>query len=486
MAVICSIILLLGLRCEHLNNMAKRPTSSAPTFFSALGLRNFRGFKSTGRVPLAPLTFLVGPNSSGKSSFADAIMFLLQSRLVPVFDSSLSPRWSGALVDLGSFPDTVFGHDDKLTIEIDVQLTPPGRLRRYGGVQPITSPVEYGVSIRTSPDNPVGRITRLRVKDPLSGVKLVAKIGRSKRANVRVLDAVSTFYPERFIETDFFYSFQFHADRVIKGLLANPKKSLVGKKAALRRIAASIHPYPYSLFANDAQKVTSGRAAPRRWYAITGAPPDAPAEAAPRQSLIYESVSPSMVSRIRSGARFKRARSRIGHQKLEDVLHDLNIGSRISSKRLSAYHSTIEVTDSITKVTSKLIELGYGASQVIPVIAACLSDSRGPLFVEQPEIHLHPKAQGTVADLLCRTSRSRQVIVETHSVHMLNRARLMIADGEIRSSDVIIHYIDRTSKGSRIRTITLDHNGEFESDWPAGFFDERYQDTMALLSLKKD
>jgi predicted ATPase len=138
----------------------------------------------------------------------------------------------------------------------------------------------------------------------------------------------------------------------------------------------------------------------------------------------------------------------------------------------------------MTSVISNLIDVGFGASQIIPVITACASNRLGPLFIEQPEIHLHPKAQGTVAELLCHTSLRRQVLVETHSVHMINRARLQIARGLLDHRNVIIVYVDRTSRGSRVSTIPLKENGDFEADWPGGFFDERYEDTMRLLQLK--
>ncbi len=69
------------------------------------------------------------------------------------------------------------------------------------------------------------------------------------------------------------------------------------------------------------------------------------------------------------------------------------------------------------------MDIGYGASQVIPVLRACLSRSRGTLFVEQPEIHLHPKAQSVVSGLLCKTSVNRQVVIKfSFHVHWVNQS----------------------------------------------------------------
>ena len=108
------------------------------------------------------------------------------------------------------------------------------------------------------------------------------------------------------------------------------------------------------------------------------------------------------------------------------------------------------------------------------------------MFVEQPEIHLHPKAQGTVAELLAATSLRRQVVVETHSVHMINRARKLVAEGALDPISVVINFVERTDYGPKVHSIQLDSSGEFDVKWPGGFFDERYEDTMALLRLRSD
>jgi len=75
-------------------------------------------------------------------------------------------------------------------------------------------------------------------------------------------------------------------------------------------------------------------------------------------------------------------------------------------------------------------------------------------------------------------------LVETHSVHMINRARLRVAQGLLNHKNVMILFVDRNARGSRVQTIPLTENGDFGASWPGGFFDERYEDTMALLRLK--
>lgn len=164
----------------------------------------------------------------------------------------------------------------------------------------------------------------------------------------------------------------------------------------------------------------------------------------------------------------------------------MGIASSISSSEISDYHSTIVVEDNITGIESKLVEVGYGASQVLPVLIACQSDLPSPLFIEQPEIHLHPRAQGAGAEIIAETSKHRQVVVETHSEHMINKARILIATKKLSHKDVVILYVDRTDSGSNVKVIEIDQKGDFLDDWPDGFFDERYRDTLELLKFASD
>jgi predicted ATPase len=185
----------------------------------------------------------------------------------------------------------------------------------------------------------------------------------------------------------------------------------------------------------------------------------------------------------RSSKRTRRLRFR---GVLGTILRDLDIATAVTEDTLSPYHSAISIRDSVTGIVSNLMDVGYGASQVLPVILACLDPSPGPLMIEQPEIHLHPRAQGVVADLLCYTSKNRQVFIETHSVHMVNRARIMVAKGQLPHTHVLVNYVSRSRTGSQVKSIPILKNGDFGAEWPTGFFDERYQDTMALLKLKAE
>lgn len=455
-----------------------------PAHFSALWLRNFRGFKNTDRISLAPLTFLVGPNSSGKSSLFDALLLLTQSHLWPIDVPDLRPSWAGPLVDLGSFSDAVYRHNSRLTIEISFEFSiPTGALFRSPRKRKATAreqPISLSLALKTRNEDPIGALATARIRDTLSAEEVTFHFGKSE-ITLDFLDkrrqrAIGPSLVSR--PLSYWVVGEISPYTKAKGGLP------ISRRSGLRRILTFIASYDAVLFMSEAQRVSSGRAAPRRWYPLSDT--RLPPIRGYFQPRIFDTVDPAMFHESTSEDflyPFQRRRYR-PPTTIEDLLTDLEIASTIQDARLSPYHSSIQVKDSVTGVHSNLIDVGYGASQVIPILYACLSGAIGPLFIEQPEIHLHPKAQGTVADLLCQTSRNRQVVVETHSVHMINRARIQVAKGELPHSHVIINYISRTKSGSRVKQIPLLPNGEFAEEWPGGFFDERYEDTMVLLRLK--
>ena len=110
-----------------------------------------------------------------------------------------------------------------------------------------------------------------------------------------------------------------------------------------------------------------------------------------------------------------------------------------------------------------LIDVGYGVSQVLPVITELFRDSDTPLFLlQQPEVHLHPSAQAALGSLFCQTAGPRrQLVVETHSDHLLDRVRMDVRDAktELKPDDVSILFFERDDLDVRIHSLRLDGEG---------------------------
>jgi predicted ATPase len=464
--------------------MSKSAKARPPAHFSKLALRNFRGFLSTKPMALRPLTFIVGPNSSGKSSIFDAFLFLAQSGLLSRHDSQPTPTlsWIGSLVDLGSYEDTISGHDSNsdLVISATVDLDPQAAFQRRSAPA-AGKPVRFEYRFCSAANDPAGRLRLLVIVDEATNTQVKVRFGKRTSAITSISIADKAVKVEgRLANVPWFHV-------VLASLSGSVSRRSNTKFSpeetrALKRMAKTLDWYNLEYFISAIQRVSSARTAPKRWY------PTTTGDNVVAQSQLIDEVNPAHIKRIMHGGGRPLAywHFNVEPAKIADInaeLARLDIATDITAKTLSAYHSTLEVTDNRTQVRSKLVEVGYGTSQVLPVIIACHSRAPGPLFIEQPEIHLHPKAQGTIAELLCRTSLQRQVIVETHSEHMINKARLFVAEGKLSPERMCILYVDRSKAGSKVTEIRVDERGEFVDEWPDGFFDERFQDTMQLAAL---
>jgi predicted ATPase len=130
--------------------------------------------------------------------------------------------------------------------------------------------------------------------------------------------------------------------------------------------------------------------------------------------------------------------------------------------------------------------VGFGISYTLPIIVAVLASKPGTLILlENPEAHLHPKGQSKMGELLAlAASCGVQIVVETHSDHVLNGIRLAVYNGKIEPDDVRLHYFERYEKeGMMVTNVVspkIDENGRI-NEWPDGFFDEWEKSLITLL-----
>lgn len=131
--------------------------------------------------------------------------------------------------------------------------------------------------------------------------------------------------------------------------------------------------------------------------------------------------------------------------------------------------------------------VGYGLTHVLPIVTACLVSKAGDLLIiENPEAHLHPSGQTAMGAFLSRVAAAGvQVIVETHSDHVLNGVRRAVKVKEITPSDVAIHYVappdpEGTDMSPKLTSPVIDESGALDV-WPRGFFDQFEKDMSYLI-----
>lgn len=132
-----------------------------------------------------------------------------------------------------------------------------------------------------------------------------------------------------------------------------------------------------------------------------------------------------------------------------------------------------------------LTAVGVGVSQILPVILLCLLAAPGTLVVlEQPELHLHPRLEQKLADFLLACARSgRQLVVETHSEHLVNRLRYRVASDPTKATHDLIGLVFAESRDgvTTYREPEINPYGGIGDDWPAGFLDLGAREAQDLI-----
>ena len=152
---------------------------------------------------------------------------------------------------------------------------------------------------------------------------------------------------------------------------------------------------------------------------------------------------------------------------------------RLGEAELAGEHIAIALRDKRTKTQVTLVDVGFGINQLLPIIIeGVTARPRSIICVEQPEIHLHPRLQANIADMIVEVARrGRQWIIETHSEMLIRRIQRRIRDAShpLNHSDVSVLYVDpagEVNRGSTIKVLRINENGDFVDKWPHGFFDD--------------
>ncbi len=194
---------------------------------------------------------------------------------------------------------------------------------------------------------------------------------------------------------------------------------------------------------------------------------------------------------------------KLGHEKalsyslrhqVEAWLGEISPGTRIALDQAAT--SSMDVIGiryafaSDTDVTNyyRATNVGFGITYVLPVLVAVLSAGFGSLLIiENPEAHLHPKGQAQIGRLLARAAHGGvQIIVETHSDHVLNGIRLAVHDGQAKPDDVQLHFFRRREEDGQSEVISpkIDRDGRIDQ-WPDDFFDEWDKSLEELLMPRR-
>lgn len=427
-----------------------------------LKLENFKIWRSTGPTRLAPITLLLGTNSSGKSSLIQSLLLIRQT--VKGDDPNLD-------LNLGN-PDA----DDSVTLGQFKDL-----LCRHGAASESTSATQVGIEFRWSEDGLPENSTLFSArysKGPAGSAELAfLRLGRDGQG----------FSVQRRKPGIYRLSLATQAKPLGQSADFRPQRSFAFSASTLNKLGAQgelIKPIGPALLDELGRIIYLGpvRRLAQRDYVWAGRMPahigDDGAKAV--DALIASGVARQAAKKRNQAA---PAEAQLFEQTIR-WLKDMNLADGLAIRALgnsARYELLIKNGDQ----ASNLKDVGVGVSQVIPVIVAALFAQPGHIvIVEEPESHLHPLAQSKLAELLAQVSKERNVqfIVETHSEHLFRRMQTLIAKQQITPKDAAMYFVERDGKAARMRPLELDDFGRVKN-WPEGFFGDALGETREQARL---
>ncbi len=159
----------------------------------------------------------------------------------------------------------------------------------------------------------------------------------------------------------------------------------------------------------------------------------------------------------------------------------------ISVKNFSREKSSpFEINITFNNNTYKITNVGYGVSQILPIIVDILTKNTDAFIIQQPEVHLHPKAQAAVGEFIFKMSHVKKqiFILETHSDFIIDRFRICQRKAEEKNKlEAQVLFFERKPEGNIVSYIEIDENGDYSDNQPEQFRDFFINEEMDLLGL---
>ncbi|WP_237043222.1 AAA family ATPase [Photobacterium damselae] len=175
-------------------------------------------------------------------------------------------------------------------------------------------------------------------------------------------------------------------------------------------------------------------------------------------------------------------------RQIDAWMKEISPGISVTSKLFEEASVAVNVFEQNGSKSLKPQNVGFGVSYALSIVTALLYTRKGGLvIIENPEAHLHPRGQSYLGRLIALTAQAGvQVIVETHSDHLINGIRLMPRLGKVCSSKIKIYQVvaNTLEMCSNVIEITVNDQGEL-SEWPDQFFDQQLIDMDILMSGKE-
>ena len=440
-----------------------------------LRLRGFKSWRDTGDIALQPITGFFGPNSSGKTSLIQALLLLKQTadspdrRLVFHFGGENTPA------DLGDFLSIVHGHAEETSLTMSLDWNNPKSFKVIDTKSNNRSIVDdkslgFTVSARGGNASQRERIVVERMAYRVGNTEFGMCVKEEPKAGYEFFTDGTDFHPVRSMGRKWplpapikSYGFpdQVRAYFQNTGFVADLELALEERLRELYYLGPL-------------------RAHPLRRYTWAGAQPADMGRAG-------ESVIDAILASRERGDTIGRGRGyrRVTlEQYVAEWLRELGLihGFRVESLTKGSPVFEVKVRKSAKAPEVLLTDVGFGVSQILPVLVLCFYVPQGStIILEQPEIHLHPAIQSGLADVMIDAWKKRrvQILLESHSEHLLRRLQRRVAEEQVSGDDVALYFCTAGDDGSAITVLDMDPYGKIKN-WPADFFGDEFGEIAAI------
>lgn len=438
--------------------------------------KNFKGFKDTDWVKIKPITILLGSNNSGKTSFLAPLLLMSQTINSRDRDSPLILK--GETFDGGNFQEIVKDYDTSKEIFFGFryhihETTDSQKLEKVGAFSPGSFEISFGQE-KTSEEL---YLKQSSIYDIFKRPFLSLKRDTDEKFHYSGIGSKSFKRSERqAIKESSPTNFLFSPNTILGELEAKAESK--GEEKLKRNVEQFSKGFSQFLSA-----ISYNNSRARRYFgelSFIG-----PLREQPHR--IYEITNETFNTVGVRGENMPHLLKKLGdkNEELNYWIKEFGFGDFLELKNHYSNTYSIRFRKYNDDHYTSIANAGFGASQVLPLIVqALVSPERSITVAEQPEIHLNPRIQCTLANLfVSMANKGQTVITETHSEHLLLRLRRLVAQKEIDANDVAIYFVEKEGHDSRIKEISLQKNGHINPiDWPKDFFAETLKESMALAS----
>lgn len=461
-------------------------------FVNNFTIENFKKFKNISIDLSSPLTFLLGPNSSGKSSIAKCLLAFKQTASNSNEHDVFSAQ--GDSIDLGIYKNYIYQHDIQNNLRFNFSTITS---QRYGISKNTSISIEYS----HNPANQQTKVVRLSIYE--NGNKII-EINKKKTRENYLLKCSNEFLRD-FAEsrTVFKNINKLNTEKFIRTASKGFSVEISGK--FIIEVTDSITIFnneEYFLYLSVCNFISGNINSLLNYFDknffYLGPIRQSPSRSYSRTSHLASvgingNNTPSVLANLQTISQSERSKNKINTNKLNQLNRWIDLILPSCSIKAITMEELVKLEISDKKNKDNISDVGFGVSQILPILVQmAVMSSEELLLIEQPELHLHPRAQSKFGEILADAIKSgRRLIIETHSEHIIRSIQLAISNKTAKIStshkldkeQVKIIYL-QSGKEDPMKIMDINEYGEFTEEWPTGFFDESYNNSLKIIRNK--